>query len=65
MLSEEDYKLAKRLAEAHWKFLEKWLHMVFVDAFIHGFDHAKKQNLNVKRGEPRIVEPAETKVRES
>lgn len=33
------------LAEEHWKFLEKWLHMVFVDAFIHGYKHCKKELL--------------------
>ncbi|KKN16926.1 hypothetical protein LCGC14_0970840 [marine sediment metagenome] len=29
----------KELAEAHWKFLEKWQHMIFVDGFIHGYKH--------------------------
>ena len=33
----------KELAEEHWKFLEKWLHMVFVDGFIHGYKHAKRE----------------------
>jgi len=27
------------LAEAHWKWLEKTLHMVYVDAMAHGFGH--------------------------
>ena len=26
-------------AEKHWAFLERWLHMVYVDAFLHGFKH--------------------------
>jgi len=29
----------RRLAEEHWKFLEKWLHIIFVDDFIHGYKH--------------------------
>ena len=33
----------KELAEAHWKFQERWLHMVFVDAFLHGYKHAKEE----------------------
>jgi hypothetical protein len=31
---------AAKTAEAHWKFLEKWLHMIYVDSFIHGYKHA-------------------------
>lgn len=30
---------ARELAEPHWKFLESWLHKIFVDAFIHGEKH--------------------------
>jgi len=30
----------KELAEAHWNFQERWLHMIFVDAFLHGYKHA-------------------------
>ena len=30
-------------AEAHWQFMEKWLHMVFVDAFLHGKKHGKAE----------------------
>lgn len=26
----------KDLAEEHWKFLEKWLHLIFVDAVVWG-----------------------------
>ena len=26
-------------AEEHWAFLERWMHMLFVDAFVHGFKH--------------------------
>ena len=33
----------EKLAEEHWQFLEKWLHLVFVDGFIHGYKHAKKE----------------------
>lgn len=30
------------LAEEHWEFLEKWLHLVFVDGFIHGYKHGEE-----------------------
>ena len=30
---------AKILAEEHWVWIETWLHMVYVDAFIHGLKH--------------------------
>jgi hypothetical protein len=30
---------SKQTAEDHWKFLESWLHMVYVDSFIHGYKH--------------------------
>jgi len=33
----------KELAEAHWIFMEKWMHMIFVDAFIHGYKHANQE----------------------
>ena len=32
----------KKLAEEHWEFQERWLHMVFVDAFIHGWKHSQE-----------------------
>jgi len=32
----------KEKAEEHWKFLERWLHMVYVDCFIHGYKHGKE-----------------------
>ena len=35
-----NYEKAKKLAEEHWKWLESWLHIVYVDAFIHGYKHA-------------------------
>jgi hypothetical protein len=28
-------KEPQELAEEHWKFLEKWLHQIFVDGFIN------------------------------
>ena len=34
---------AKRLAEEHWLFQEKWMHMVFVDGFVHGYKHALEE----------------------
>ena len=30
---------AKELAEAHWVYVEKVCHMMYVDAFIHGIKH--------------------------
>ena len=32
---------ARKLAEAHWKWLEALLHKVYVDAMIHGYKHGK------------------------
>lgn len=31
--------MSKEEAEEHWKFLESWLHVIYVDAFVHGFKH--------------------------
>lgn len=36
-------KTAEELAEEHWKFLEKWMHIIYVDAFVHGHKHGKKE----------------------
>ena len=36
-------KKAKDLAEEHWKFVEKWLHQLFVDGFVHGYKHGKEE----------------------
>ena len=33
---------AKELAEAHWRFIERWLHMVYVDAMVHGIKHGQE-----------------------
>jgi len=33
---------ARKLAEEHWRFLERWLRLVYVDAFVHGYKHAKQ-----------------------
>ena len=35
----------KEKAEAHWIFLERWLHLVFVDGFIHGWKHGQESVL--------------------
>ncbi|HUX48488.1 MAG TPA: hypothetical protein VMV76_04870 [Dehalococcoidia bacterium] len=35
-------KEAKELAEQHWKFLERWLRIVYVDAMVHGIKHGMK-----------------------
>lgn len=33
---------ARALAEAHWEFIERWLHMVYVDAMVHGIKHGQE-----------------------
>ena len=38
-----DNQEALAKAEEHWKFLEKWMHMVFIDAFIHGWKHGEEK----------------------
>ena len=35
---------AKELAEAHWEFLERWLHMIFVDGMVHGIKHGREKS---------------------
>ena len=45
-LQSDKYVIDK--AENHWKFLEKWLHMIFVDSFIHGYKHAIEDVENKK-----------------
>lgn len=32
---------AKKLAEAHWKWLEATLHIIYVDALVHGIKHGQ------------------------
>jgi len=34
---------AKAKAEAHWQWLESVLHVLFVDAFVHGFKHGQEE----------------------
>ena len=33
---------AKKLAEAHWEWLESLLHKLYVDAFVHGIKHGEE-----------------------
>ena len=35
-------KTPQQLAEEHWEFQERWLHMVFVDSFVHGYKHGQE-----------------------
>lgn len=37
----EAQRIARELAEEHWMWVERWLHMVYVDAFVHGYKHGK------------------------
>ena len=41
----EIQRKAKELAEQHWAWVEKWFHMVYVDAFIHGYGHGAEEVL--------------------
>jgi len=36
----EIQRKARELAEEHWEWVERWLHMVYVDAFVHGCKHS-------------------------
>jgi flagellar biosynthesis/type III secretory pathway protein FliH len=36
---------AEELAEQHYKFLEKWIHIIYVDSFVHGYKHGYKEGL--------------------
>lgn len=40
-----DEQEAKRLAEEHWKFLESWMHRIFVDGFVHGYKHSEQRRI--------------------
>ena len=33
----------KAQAEAHWEWLESWLHKCIVDAFVHGRKHGQEE----------------------
>lgn len=37
---------SEKLAEEHWKFLERWLHIIYVDSFIHGYKHGVESVAN-------------------
>ena len=39
----------KRKAIEHWKFLQRWLRMVYVDAFIHGYKHGRQDKLKERK----------------
>lgn len=36
---------SEKLAEEHWEFLERWLHIIYVDAFIHGYKHGLESSV--------------------
>ncbi len=40
---------ARELAEAHWKFLESWLHIIYVDAMLHGYKHGVDDEKNTAK----------------
>lgn len=33
----------EEIAEEHWKYVESICHKMYVDAFIHGWKHGKKE----------------------
>ena len=37
--------LSCQLANEHWEFIERWLEMVYKDAFTHGFKHGFKHGM--------------------
>jgi hypothetical protein len=45
MANEEKLSNIKKVAEAHWKWLETWLHIVYVDTFVHGYKHRLDEEL--------------------
>jgi len=36
-------KIARELATEHWDWLESLLRKVYIDAFVHGYKHAKER----------------------
>lgn len=45
----------EQLAEQHWEFIQEWLHMIYVGAFVHGFKHGTQAALACElrlKGEP-------------
>jgi hypothetical protein len=40
-------------AEQHWSFLERWLRIVYIDSFVHGYKHGveaeRERNGNTNR----------------
>ena len=39
---EEFVSKAKKIAEAHWVWVEKICHMMYVDAMVHGYLHGRE-----------------------
>lgn len=35
---------AKEMAEAHWKWVEKICHIMYVDAMVHGYIHGREDH---------------------
>lgn len=47
-----DIEKARQLAEEHFTWLEVLLKRVFVDAFIHGYKHAKEEKNETTQSKP-------------
>ena len=41
-LPKDEKEMIRHLGERHWVFLEKWMRMIFIDAFEHGYKHGKE-----------------------
>lgn len=42
MMVEKTKEEIQQIAEDHWDWFEKWLEMMFKDAFLHGYKHGKQ-----------------------
>lgn len=48
MKTESELKELREVQEKateHWEFLERWLRIVFIDAFVHGYKHGKDKEV--------------------
>jgi len=46
---------ADRLAQEHWKFLNRWMKMAFTDGFTHGYKHGSENVLLDKSVTPTVT----------
>jgi len=41
-MTDDELEMVRILAESHWEFLERWFHLIFADAFAHGWKHGQR-----------------------